>query len=263
MFLKSPPSGILSLVFFLTTVSMYSLLGQEKTIIGTITNTVDVEGIHILNTTSRFNTVTTANGEFRILVRPLDTLLVSSVSYVPEKIIITQQAYNEGKLSITLEPLVNELDEVFLGPKLTGNLEQDIKTIKTEKSLNFDDVGIPGFKGVPEEKIPHLLGQVITPTAINIEGLYKYLNGYYKKLRIQRKWQNENVMVSKVLAKYGSAFFWESYQIPEERVYDFLLFCIETSSLQSDFKKGNFASIFQIFSEKGREYSNRISKKKE
>lgn len=239
------------------------VFGQEKRISGTITNEVDVEGIHILNTTSRFNTVTNEEGVFTIAVRPLDTLLISSVSYVPEKIIITPTIFEEGVLSLTLEPLVNQLDEVFLGPKLTGNLEQDIKTIKTEKQLNFDDVGIPGFKGVPEEKIPHLIGQVITPTAVNIEGLYKYLSGYYKKLRIKRKWQGENVTVSKVLNMYSSSFFEESYQIPEERVYDFLLFCIETSSLQTDFKNENFAKILEVFSEKAPIYNDRISEKKE
>lgn len=253
---------VLVSIFFIA-VGLFEVLGQEKRISGTIQNTMDVEGIHILNTTSRFNTVTNAEGAFTIFVKPLDTLLISSVTYVPKEVVVTQEVYDAGIVSMVLEPLVNELDEVFLGPKLTGNLEQDIKTIKTEKSINFDDVGIPGYKGVPQEKIPNLIGQVITPTAINIEGLYKYLSGYYKKLRIQRKWQSENVTVSKILNLYGTSFFWESYQVPEDRTYDFLLFCIETSSLQTDFKNENFARVLEIFSEKGKEYSLRISEKNE
>ncbi|MCB0457471.1 MAG: hypothetical protein KDC91_06975 [Flavobacteriaceae bacterium] len=238
-------------------------MSQEKRISGTIKNEIDVEGIHILNITSRYNTVTNGDGAFSIVVRSLDTLLISSIIYVPGKVVITPEIFEKGELFISLEPLVNELDEVFLGPKLTGNLELDIKTIKTEKQFNFDDVGIPGFKGVPQEKIPNLIGQVITPTAVNIEGLYKYLNGYYKKLKIKRKWQNENVTVSKILNTYDAAFFWESYQVPEDRVYDFLLFCIETSSLQTDFKNENYANVLAIFSEKGLIYNDRISEKKE
>ena len=43
--------------------------------------------------------------------------------------------------------MVNELAEVYLGPNLSGDLEQDIKKIPVEDALKFDDVGIPGFKG--------------------------------------------------------------------------------------------------------------------
>jgi len=264
MFQNNPTKySNLVLLFFLILGSASVVFGQEKRLFGTIENEVDAEGIHILNTTSRFNAITNAQGEFQIYVKPLDTLVISSVTYVPEQVVITQKIYESGRISITLEALVNELDEVFLGPKLTGNLEQDIKTIKTEKQINFDDVGIPGFKGIPEEKIPNLIGQVITPTAINIEALYKHLSGYYKTLRTKRKWQAQNVTVAKVMNLYGTAFFFESYQVPEDRLYDFLLFCIETSTLQNDFKKENYARVLTIFSEKGKEYVERLSEKNE
>ena len=62
---------------------------------------------------------------------------------------------------------------------------------------------------------------------------------------------------------YETAFFFESYQIPEDRLYDFLLFCIETSTLQNDFKKENYARVLTIFSEKGKEYVERLSEKNE
>ena len=257
MFQNNPTKySNLVLLFFLILGSASVVFGQEKRLFGTIENEVDAEGIHILNTTSRFNAITNAQGEFQIYVKPLDTLVISSVTYVPEQVVITQKIYESGRIS-------NELDEVFLGPKLTGNLEQDIKTIKTEKQINFDDVGIPGFKGIPEEKIPNLIGQVITPTAINIEALYKHLSGYYKTLRTKRKWQAQNVTVAKVMNLYGTAFFFESYQVPEDRLYDFLLFCIETSTLQNDFKKENYARVLTIFSEKGKEYVERLSEKNE
>ncbi len=239
------------------------LFGQQKRLDGKIENQKDVEGIHILNTSSRYNSVTNQLGEFYISAKPLDTLLISSIAYIPEQIVITQEIYDLGYLSITLKDLVNELDEVYLGPRLSGDLERDLKNIKVDDPINFDDVGIPGFKGKPEEKIPNLVGEVITPLSVNIEGLYKYISGYYKKLKIRRKWEAQNVLVSLLLYHYPYGFFNEAYQIPEELTYDFLLYCVETSNMQEHFEEGNHALVMNTFEERAAEYRNRLSEKKE
>lgn len=236
---------------------------QERVLKGYITNQKDVQGIHILNTSSRFNTITNALGEFEIRANLNDTLLVSSVTYVPEQLVVSQEWYDDGIKSITLKELVNELDEVFLGPQLTGDLERDLKKIAVEDQINFDDVGIPGFQGNPEEKIPKMIGQVITPLAVNVEGLYKHLSGYYKKLRLQRKWEKQNVTASQLIFQYTPVFFEEAYGIPQDRLYDFVLFCLETSDIQRHFKKENYALVVSIFDAKGKEYTLRLQEKKE
>lgn len=250
----------LVLLFFL---SSTFLMGQEKVLKGSITNEMDIEGIHILNTSSRFNTITDAMGAFEIRAKLSDTLLISSVTYVPEQLVVSKQWFEEGVLAITLKKLVNELDEVFLGPKLSGDLERDLKKIKVEDQINFDDVGIPGFLGTPEEKIPKVVGQVITPISIDVEGLYKHLSGYYKKLRIRRKWEKQNVVASQLIFKYTPLFFEEAYGIPQDRLYDFVLFCIETSSIQRHFEKENYALVVSIFDDKAKEYTLRLKEKEE
>ncbi|MBL4663897.1 MAG: hypothetical protein JKY22_10195 [Flavobacteriaceae bacterium] len=234
-------------------------VAQEKSLNGKITNLKDVEGIHILNRSSRFNTVTNSEGEFRIRAKPLDTLLVSSILYVPEQIVITSEMYALGFISITLKDLVNELDEVELGPRLSGNLELDIKNIKIVDTLNFDDVGIPGFKGKPEEKIEPTMSGIGLITAVDVEALYKHLTGYYKKLRLQRKWESENVMVSQVIHYYTLQFFEEAYEVPEDRVYDFLLFCMETTQVKRNFEAGNFSLVLSIFKDKSKVYVSRLN----
>ncbi len=239
------------------------LLGQQKTLHGKIENKKDVEGIHILNTSSRYNSVTNQLGEFSISAKPLDTLLVSSIAYVPQQVVITRAIYEEGFISITLEKLVNELDEVYLGPKLSGNLERDLKKIEVEDPINFDDVGIPGFKGTPEEKIPKFVGQVITPTAVNIDALYKYISGYYRKLKLRRKWDKQNVLVSLMMVHYPKDYFYDAYQIPHEHTYNFLLFCVETSNMQEYFDENNHALVMEILEERAAEYRKRLEEKKE
>lgn len=233
------------------------VFGQDQLLHGKITNEIDVEGIHIMNHSTRYNTVTDVYGNFSIQVAKLDTLYISSVHYVPERILITAEIYERGLVQITLQGLVNELDEVFLGSKLSGNLETDLKNIKTELPLNFDDVGIPGFKGKGQERIVPLVYALI-PTSVNIEAIYKYLSGYYRKLKLQRQWQAENNSVAHIINYYTPQFFTKAYQLPENRIYDFLLFCVETTSLKSDFRNERYPLVLAIFENKSGEYLQRI-----
>ncbi|RMA57778.1 hypothetical protein BXY75_2583 [Ulvibacter antarcticus] len=245
-------------MFFSTFISAQTKVLQAK-----ITNDEDVEGIHVLNTTSRYNAITDEYGNFSIGVKRKDTLVISSIAYYPEKIPISDEIFDSGFLTITLTKLINELDEVVLGNNLSGNIATDLKNIKTEKDLNFDDVGIPGFKGIPEEKIVPIVPYFGLATALDIEAMYKHISGYYKKLKIKRKWEAQNMTAAQILSFYGHQFFLEAYNIPKERMYDFMLFCIETSDIQDDFKKENFANVLQILESKSLEYLSRIIEPKE
>ncbi len=248
-------------IYFLLLCALASSLlsAQQKLLQGKITNETEVDGIHILNTSSRYNTVTNENGHFSIQVKLLDTLIFSSIKYNPEKRVITETIYEKGVVTIALTELVNELDDVYIAPNLSGNIVADLKRIKTEKPIDFDDVGIPGFKGKPEEKIVPLY-LTITPLSVDIEALYKHISGYYKGLKTRRKWEYENNAVAKLLNYYTLSFFTTTYGIAENSVYDFLLFCAETSTIESDFKKEHFGSVLLILNDKAKIYKNRSSK---
>ncbi len=237
---------------------MLQLVAQQKSLQGKITNNADIEGIHILNTSSRFNTVTNENGHFSIHVNLGDTLLFSAIKYMPEKRVITDAIFEKGVITVQLTEIVNELDEVFLQPNLSGNIAADLKKIKTEKPIDFDDVGIPGFKGKPEEKIVPLYF-VVTPVSVDLEALYKYISGYYKELKIRRRWEIENNAIAQILNYYTLPFFTTTYGIPENRVYDFLLFCAETTQIENDFKKEKYGSVLLVFDEKAKIYSKRFN----
>lgn len=252
--------GLFVLCFSLS----YSIsFAQQKEIAGQVTNGKQVEGIHIINKTSRYNSITDQEGNFIIKAKPRDTLIISSISYRSKLEIVTKAVYEGARLTILLDELVNELDEVVVGNTLTGNLATDLNSIKTEKIINFDDVGIPGFKGKPEEKIVPVFTGIGTLTSVDIESLYKHLSGYYRKLRLQRKWDNQNEVVIAIMNFYSPRFFEEAYQIPEDRLYDFLLFCVETSSMQKDFTRENFMGVLTTFSENSKVYLQRLGETKQ
>lgn len=237
--------------------------GQEHVLQGKITNEEDVEGIHIINRTTRFNSVTDEHGNFSIEANRNDTLYISSVHYVPDRVVITEDIYEKGLLIIRLEALVNELSEVVLGPNLTGNITTDLRNIKTEKPINFDDVGIPGFKGIPEEKIVPMVPYVGLATAVDLEAMYKHLSGYYRKLKLKRKWEGEHILVANLIQHYTCTFFEEAYAIPKDRLYDFLLYCIETTELKKSYEIENYSGVLEIFKTKSEVYTARLLEKEE
>lgn len=232
--------------------------GQQIDLKGKITNYFDVEGIHVLNNTTKYNTVTNKNGEFVIRVKLHDTLLFSSVKYEIQELVITEEVYLQKTMEIQLTEIINELDEVMIGNTLTGNLATDLKNIKVDETFNFDDVGIPGFKGKPQEKIVPLAAAAF-PLSVNIEALYKHIGGYYKKLKIKRKWTNQNATVALIIDFYGFDFFEEAFSVPNNRLFDFLLFCMETSTLNSDFNRQNYAGVLDVFTQKSKLYIPRIN----
>ncbi|GEQ87099.1 hypothetical protein ULMS_26070 [Patiriisocius marinistellae] len=229
-------------------------LGQQVVIKGVLTNDIDVESIQVYNTTSRFNTITDQNGNFEIEAFKNDTLVFSAVNYYTRKAVITEENYNFKHIEVTLVPILNELDEVYLGHRLTGDLANDIKNVKTDDPFNFDDVGIPGFKGKPEEKIPPVLGGVVSITSVDVEALYKYLSGYYKNLKLLRKWQSQDAAVANILHGYMPSLLEEAFGIPENRAFDFVLFCVETTTLENEFKNENYELVLDIFQKKAPEY---------
>ena len=104
---------------------------------GEITNTEEVEGIHVFNKTYQKYTITDANGKFKIPVRVNDTVAFSGVKYDLKTVVITEELIENNMLSFALNTKVNELDEVYLGYRLTGNLGIDAKYIETEVPMGI------------------------------------------------------------------------------------------------------------------------------
>jgi len=109
----------------------------QSTLNGVIINAEEVEGIHVFNKTYHKYTITDANGKFNIPVRVNDTVAFSGVQYDLKTVVITEDLIKNDVLSIALNIKVNELDEVYLGYRLTGSLSIDAKYIETEVPMEI------------------------------------------------------------------------------------------------------------------------------
>ena len=237
--------------FFLGILSVFSQTKPNfKTLKGEIVNdSVSVSGIHIINKTSGSKTITDINGVFEIGVKKQDTIIISSVQIIPRVIVMENEMLNQTYLKIYVDQFINELSNVVVrSNSLSGNILKDMANSNVKVPINFDDVGIPGFKGIREEKIEKIVPFIGLPImSINIEALYKNLSGYYKRLKKRRVWDKQNITTVDVIEFYGVSFFTRSYNLTQDEVYEFVLGAIENSSIQNDFKLSNHGLVLESF----------------
>ena len=213
-----------------------------------------VAGIHVINADRGLAEITDIDGNFEISVAIGEELIFSGVQYKKRALIITPEIFALDEITVYLEAFINELDEVVVKPhNLSGSLSSDLNNVKEQ--INFDDVGIPGYKGVRKEKIVSgkslILSTLLLPISggINIDALYKHLSGYYKKLKKRRKLDAQFETVFRIIKFYGVYFFEENYALEQEEVYDFVLGCSENSQLIDYYKKDMHEQVVQVFEE--------------
>ncbi len=211
-----------------------------------------VAGIHVINADRGLAEITDINGFFEISVAKGERLIFSGVQYQKRALVITEELFALDQITVYLEAFINELDEVVVKPhNLSGSLSSDLANVKP--SINFDDVGIPGYKGVRKEKIVSgkslILSTLLLPISggINIDAVYKHLSGYYKKLKKRRKLDAQFASVYTIIKFYGLYFFTENYLLSPDEVYDFVLGCSENTDLIALFKKNRHDDVVKAF----------------
>lgn len=213
-----------------------------------------VAGIHVINADRGLAEITDINGFFEISVAQGEKIIFSGVQYEKRSLVITAEIFALEQITVYLEAFVNELDEVVLKPhNLSGSLTNDLGNVRPQ--INFDDVGIPGYKGKRKEKIVSgksiILSTLLLPISggINVDAVYKHLSGYYKRLKKRRKLEAQFEVVFAIIKFYGLYFFTENYQLTPEEVYDFVLGCSENTNLIDLFQKNRHVEVVDTFNE--------------
>ena len=249
----------ISYIFFLSTLVVRAQ--KYKLLTGYVFDSeIPISNIHVINTSRGNAEVTDINGLFEISVSIGEKLVFSSIQYEKYELIITENIFSSKEITIYLKGFVNELDEVIVtNNSLTGNLKYDLLESGLEERKNFDDFGIPGFKGERKEKIQNatqLLLGLGTSMQIDVEALYKHISGYYKKLKKRRSLDSKFLSIFSIIKFYGLIFFIENYNIDNDQVYDFILGCSENSEIIYYFNKDLHQKVIQELDTYAKIYNN-------
>ncbi|MDA1225433.1 MAG: carboxypeptidase-like regulatory domain-containing protein [Bacteroidetes bacterium] len=242
-----------------------SQINSQRLIEGTVFNddSYSIEGVHVLNITSEFNTITDSDGNFKIYASLNDEIIFSAIQFKRKKIIINDDILNSISVKIFLEEFVNELDEVIVNSsRLSGNLSTDLINSGVIEQINFDDVGIPGFKGIRMESIPtntQLVSELLLAPlsgGLNIERMYKWFSGYYKNLKKVREYSNDYDLIDQIIKFYGQSFFIQEFNLKIDNIHNFVSSTYLNYPVEKNFKMGNYSVIIEYFKKNFESFNN-------
>ena len=222
-------------------------ISQVVEINGIVMANSDVEGIHVINKTSKFYSTTNQKGEFIIRGKLNDTLVFSSVQYKLESLLINPELLITKTLTVNLVEHINELNEVYIGNSLSGNLKDDIGNVKGKPDINFYDVGIPGYTGKLKTQNERRLDEA--KGGIGIIPLLNMISGRTKMLKKRVELDKKDALMFSLKAKYSKDLF-NVYQLSDEKQMDYFYFCSEDENFEEIASIGNDLQILEFLKEK-------------
>jgi len=234
---------IKKLLLFLLLIISFTAFSQEITrfkINGKITASKgeDVEGINIYNKSSQKGTITSKNGDFELMVAENDRVFISAMQFQRFSVIIDEGIIENKKMYIYLNPVVNQLDEVIIRPfDISGNIVADVKRVNVisvnngwdlsyenlEYGYQFSEDVQTSIKGNKAEEA-YFNGPV--QSGGDILGLAKLFFPNKKKSKRQIISEKE-LNTDAVQKRFGNAYLSKTFNIPEEKVNEFIYFVEE------------------------------------
>lgn len=211
-------------LFFLSFISpiCFSQSGEKMIYGKVISHTNDVQGINIVNLINEKSTLTDVKGEFQILAKEDDLLILSSERFEYKRKRIETADYESKIMLVEMNPKPGQLDEVV---------------IVDYQNFNAVDLGIlekPAKEYTPAErrlktagdfKPIHLLG--ILGGSLPLDPIINSINGRTKRLKKEISVEKREFRLKEIDELYEDDFYINSLKISKEDIMGFKYFLIE------------------------------------
>jgi len=235
---------ILLLILLFITQFITAQGSAEKWVKGLITSdAIPLEGINIINTSSKFNSVSDQYGNFSILTKEGDILSFSSVNYKPLRKIINKQEFKSGSIVINLTTMSIELNEVF---------------VNKYPEISAENMGI-----IPRNQVKLSPAERKLYTATSgTDVLLNYLSGRTKMLKKELAVERKQVFIAKLEFLFEDKYYIETLKIPEGLIRGFQYYCVEDADFVNALKsKDKTMSMFLIVGLASNYNKNRVNEK--
>lgn len=218
-----------------------------------------VANVHIFNTTKKMGTISNNSGEFKLVVSEKDTLYISSLEYEKIKVIVTSKNIEAKQIILKLNPLINELDEVYLR-HLTGNLSSDIanKPADTIPKHNFEFKLSDLSKVLPNDnyaKDKRINAQEITDP-LGPMGAAATLpdKRYQQLLKLKKELEQKKEFPDNIKKELGINYFVKNLNIAEDEINLFLSYC-EYRDIVYKYYHNKVLEVIEILNEESKNYN--------
>lgn len=184
----------------------------------------DVAATHVLNISTKKAAITDIDGYFTIAAVLNDTLVFSAIQYQKKEIVVTTAVLASKTIFITLEPAVNQLEEVVVMPyNLTGDLSRDMKS---ESVVVAATLGLPNAyvkKKTQSERL--LIEATSSGGGIPLAPIINAITGRTKMLKANYKRDLKYLRTERVRDFYADSLYINALKIPVLKIDDFMYFC--------------------------------------
>jgi hypothetical protein len=201
---------------------VFSQQVQDKLIHGYVfSDSLRVKGIDVINLVNEKSTKTNEKGEFYILAKTDDVLVISGDSYEIKRKLIEEDNYVASLVIINLLPKSIQLDEVVVHAKPDYN------------AVSLGIVGSDVKKFTPAER---RLNQARSGL---IERPLNWISGRTKMLKKELVNEGKQILLYRVSRLYEENYYTETLQIPYDYISDFQHFIIEDKAFVKALKAKN------------------------
>lgn len=270
---------LLLLIVFIIPVSIFGQDVQRENVKGKITvpKDDDVEGITIYNQSSEKGTITSRDGTFEIFVAENDRILITAIQFQNFTLIVDSGIVNSKKMTIYLNPTINQLSEVVVRPyDLSGNIKVDVNRIPVfSDSLNMDlsyealnykyKFTTDQYSSIPGNFAAEALNDHSLVYGFNFKSLLGgILNLLDSKKKCEfssiKKMADNSLVVKNLIQRFPPSYIKNTFGIPENKTGDFLYFVSDSGLSDELLKDGNEMALFKIIQQKSTEYIARSEK---
>jgi hypothetical protein len=240
----------LFILAFILGQSVFSQSLMRKYLKGQIVNdSLKVDNVVVFNINNQKGTAVYADGSFQIEVRENDTLFFSSLSFLPEKILVTQREIDKGILTVPLEAFINRLEEVVVKSSVKPRLDTNRNIIDTQYTK--------------DEKSSLTNPYVYTgaiENGVDFMRIFKGIGKLFKKKNNGKEAQ-EIIFTDLVMKKIDYDFYKSTLKLKDDEIRLFLYYCEKG---EDDFEQFNTKTNFEIMNfliDKNKEYQQFKMKK--
>lgn len=221
---------------------------------GEIANSGDTEGIHVFNKTFHKYTITDDKGRFEIEVKQNDTIVFSALQYQLKRLVVTKNVLSNGYQYILLEEQINELDAVYIKPKLSGDLLADTQRIKTKELFTAKTLGLPNAHVIPPTPSERKLYTATHSSGgLPIDALINAISGRTKMLKKQVQLQRKSNLEQSVYDVFENTMLYD-FKIPKSKIYDFLYYASSDKIFTDVVKTNSNIIIYDFLQAKSKTY---------
>ncbi|WP_068449922.1 peptidase associated/transthyretin-like domain-containing protein [Polaribacter atrinae] len=251
------------LTIFLFIITLPSLSQNNGTLISSrvLDSLGIVKNANIINLNTNQGTFSSDSGKFEIYASKGDTLRVSSIQHITQKIKITKEIIAHKALIVVLKPNTYVLDEFELKRhNLVGKLAVDVKNIPTDEkfallksNMDFSNVDFSikdhriDANDIAKSKVVNTVAN--SYSGIDAAGLIGGLfssKKFEKSRLLDEKLDRKKAFGNKILLELGEDFFFEKLKIPKEKYYHFLDYC-DYLDLDKIYNENKVLKLIEIF----------------